>query len=169
MTDFYAPELKFVRAEAAALDSGQLDRWLQMWNSESLTYWIPSRAGDANPRGALNLVYDDKKRLKQRIDRLNGEFAHTQMPRSVLRRLLGWPDFQAVDSVPWASLPHQAMNYSLVRVPFVIAERRNGEQRIFSGEFEYVLLNENETVSMFAKKVLLDGIEDPVGNISFVW
>lgn len=75
----------FVYHEAALLDAGALEDWLELF-AEDCLYWIPSRAAAPDPARHVSIVYDDKPRLSARVARLLSGKEYAQEPPSVTCR-----------------------------------------------------------------------------------
>ncbi|MFZ0907393.1 MAG: aromatic-ring-hydroxylating dioxygenase subunit beta [Mycobacterium sp.] len=72
----------FLYAEAASLDSWQLDDWLLLFD-EDAKYEVPCNdALDGDPAHDLMLVDDNYTRLAARVERLNSRRAHREYPHS---------------------------------------------------------------------------------------
>ncbi len=79
----------FLYAEAALLDSWQLDQWLALF-AEGARYLVPpaGAAEDADPATTLFYIADDYHRLCERVKRLKKPTAHAEFPHSKCRRLV---------------------------------------------------------------------------------
>src|SRR6516162_6923199 len=78
---------RLLEREARLLDQLRYEDWLAMYAPECV-YWVPStpRAGD--PRREIAIMFDDRRRLEDRVYRLRTGFAWTQAPQSRTVRLL---------------------------------------------------------------------------------
>src|SRR4030081_318458 len=79
---------RFVYEEAELLDRGDFEAWLNLLADDAV-YWLPVDTSRHEPRGGLNLIYDDRHRLEDRIRRLRSGFSHTEEPLSRTSHLLG--------------------------------------------------------------------------------
>ncbi len=82
----------FLYREAKLLDDGQLDEWLNLF-TDDVRYWMPiteSLAVGAAHEGAgeWSIIEEDKRFLALRCERLGGNFAHSEQPRSRTRRFI---------------------------------------------------------------------------------
>jgi p-cumate 2,3-dioxygenase beta subunit len=76
--------------EADLLDQWALDEWLTLF-TEDAEYLVPPTdlAGeDANPDTSLFYVFDDRRRMQERVIRLKKTAAHSEWPRSKTRHLV---------------------------------------------------------------------------------
>jgi len=74
--------------EARLLDERRFEEWLALFTEDAI-YWIPAAGDPPDPKRQVSLVYDDRARLKLRIARLRGDFAHSQLPPSRVYRMVG--------------------------------------------------------------------------------
>lgn len=78
--------------EARVIDEGRLDEWLALFSRECI-YWIPFDE-HADPRTHVNLAFDDRRRLEDRLLRLRSGHAHTMSParriQHVVSAVEGW-------------------------------------------------------------------------------
>jgi 3-phenylpropionate/cinnamic acid dioxygenase small subunit len=58
----------FLHAEAALLDEGRHDEWLQLF-AEDGVYWVPSNQLDNDPSKHVSIIHDSKESLGKRIMR----------------------------------------------------------------------------------------------------
>ncbi|MBL4639716.1 MAG: hypothetical protein JKY57_04220 [Kordiimonadaceae bacterium] len=72
--------------EARLLDTRRFEEWLNLY-SEDCVYWLPAYL-NVDPRENVNVAFDDRRRLEDRIIRLETGFAHNQSPDRRLRRLV---------------------------------------------------------------------------------
>jgi len=79
---------------------------------------VPLREGQADPHTELNIVYDDLARMRDRIVRLTGAFAHAQDPPSRTVRSIAGFRFEAAGA-----------DEVIVRSTFILLEVRSGRQQ----------------------------------------
>lgn len=76
--------------EAACLDEWRLEDWLALYTGDA-EYLVPSTDVDgdnADPDRSLFYVFDDRKRMEERVIRLGKKGAHSEWPRSKTRHLV---------------------------------------------------------------------------------
>jgi p-cumate 2,3-dioxygenase subunit beta len=79
---------QFLYAEAALLDSWQLDEWLTLMHP-SARYRVPAPGWEKGSAAlTLQLINDDLKLLRGRVARLKSKHAHAESPKSHTRRLI---------------------------------------------------------------------------------
>jgi benzoate/toluate 1,2-dioxygenase subunit beta len=78
---------QFVYEEAELLDRMEFDQWLDLFDEESV-YWFPIDTTTSSPLDSLNLIYDDRPRLCDRLARLQSGFAFSEAPASQTSHML---------------------------------------------------------------------------------
>lgn len=147
---------QFLYHEADLMDEHRFDEWLALW-SEELLYWVPCNADDIDPRRQVSLMYDNRAALEDRLARLKSPSAHSQIPRSRLRRVLS----NIVVSQNTGGEIEATSN-------FILAESRHHRQNLFAGKSIHTLIDGPEGLSMAQKKVLLIDNDDYINNLSFI-
>jgi 3-phenylpropionate/cinnamic acid dioxygenase small subunit len=113
---------RLIEREARLLDQLRYDDWLNMYAAECI-YWVPStpRAGD--PRREISVMFDDRRRLEDRIYRLRTGFAWSQAPASRTVRLI-------TNLEVFATASEQVR---MLRSNFLISEFWGDETRVLTG------------------------------------
>ena len=78
---------RLLEREARFLDQLRYDDWLSMYASECV-YWVPSTPNAGDPRREIAIMFDDRRRLEDRIYRMRTGFAWSQAPASRTVRLV---------------------------------------------------------------------------------
>jgi len=78
---------RLLEREARLLDQLRYDEWLNMYAAECI-YWVPSTPQAGDPRREISVMFDDRRRLEDRIWRLRTGFAWSQAPASRTVRLI---------------------------------------------------------------------------------
>ncbi|MGK2940553.1 MAG: aromatic-ring-hydroxylating dioxygenase subunit beta [Immundisolibacter sp.] len=146
----------FLFHEADLLDEFAVEEWLALWTPDAC-YWVPcnGRAG-GDPTREVSLIYDDYARLQDRVWRLASPAAHSQRPRSRMRRVVGNIRFELREGEL-----HTRSN-------FLLAELRRGRQEIWSGVCQHRLLASGDNFQIKAKTVLLTQSDEAIDNLSFL-
>jgi 3-phenylpropionate/cinnamic acid dioxygenase small subunit len=147
---------EFLYAEAALLDEGRLEEWLELFTDDA-HYWLPPRPGDVDPDRETSLVYDDRDRLRDRVWRLTEGPAHAQIPPSRTQRVIGNVREPVAEGDEY-----------LVRSAFSLFEYRKGALRAFAGRCEHRLRPEADGLRIALKRVDLVNAEAPIHNLTFV-
>ncbi len=78
---------RLLEREARLLDQLRYDEWLALYAAECI-YWVPSTPQAGDPRREIAIMFDDRRRLEDRIYRLRTGFAWSQAPASRTVRLV---------------------------------------------------------------------------------
>ena len=78
---------RLLEREARLLDQLRYDDWLAMYAPECV-YWVPSTPQAGDPRREIAIMFDDRRRLEDRVYRLRTGFAWSQAPASRTVRLI---------------------------------------------------------------------------------
>ena len=70
---------RLLEREARLLDQLRYDDWLAMYAPECV-YWVPSTPNAGDPRREIAIMFDDRRRLEDRVYRLRTGFAWSQAP-----------------------------------------------------------------------------------------
>lgn len=108
--------------EARLLDRLQFREWLQLYTDECL-YWVPGTPNGGDPRREIAVMFDDRRRLEDRVFRLTTGFAWSQAPSSRTVRMISNVEVFASEN------PDQR----LVRSNFLIHEFWDDETRALPG------------------------------------
>jgi 3-phenylpropionate/cinnamic acid dioxygenase small subunit len=108
--------------EARLLDRLQFREWLQFYADECL-YWVPGTPNGGDPRREIAVMFDDRRRLEDRVFRLTTGFAWSQAPSSRTVRMVSNVEVFASEN------PDQR----LVRSNFLIHEFWDDETRALPG------------------------------------
>ncbi len=148
---------RLLEREARFLDQLRYDDWLAMYAPECV-YWVPStpRAGD--PRREIALMFDDRRRLEDRIYRMRTGFAWSQAPASRTVRL--------VTNVEVFSTVHD--DARMVRSNFLIGEFWDDETRQLTGWAAHRVVHDHAGWKIQAKQVNLIDCDQPIRNPSII-
>lgn len=147
---------RFLFHEADLMDEHRFEEWLAVWAPE-LNYWVPCNADDIDPSRQVSIIYDDRTSLENRVARLQSPSAHSQIPKSKLRRL--------ISNVVAEELAGGDIEASC---NFIVAESRHHRQVMFAGKARYLFDNGNDGLLIKQKKVLLIDNDDYINNLSFI-
>jgi 3-phenylpropionate/cinnamic acid dioxygenase small subunit len=142
-----APE-DFVVAEAALLDEGRFDDWLDLFADDG-RYWVPLLgARQADPVSHNSIAYEDRLLLRLRVERLKDPRAHSQHPPSGCQHVLQRAVIESVED---------AGDTVLLRTPFLYVEARGDEQVLLAGTCRHRLVARPSGWAIRLKRVdLLD-------------
>lgn len=78
----------FVEHEAELADAHRYQEWLDLWNGDRASYFVPYDDDDEGEQLRVAIIRDDYGQLCQRIQRLTSGSAHAQNPPSRLCRVI---------------------------------------------------------------------------------
>lgn len=134
----------FVVAEAALLDEGRLDEWLELFTEDG-RYWVPLLgARQIDPINHNSIAYEDRLLLRLRIDRLKDPRAHSQHPPSTSQHVLQRPTQERHDA---------AAGTVFLRTPFIYVESRGDEQLLFAGTCRHELVRREAGWAIRLKRI----------------
>jgi 3-phenylpropionate/cinnamic acid dioxygenase small subunit len=146
---------EFLYHEAALLDERRLQEWLELYSDDAL-YWIP-QGEDADPQRQVSIVYDDRRRLHERVLRLTSGFAYSQDPPSRTTHIVG--------NVRVLSNGDDAVQ---VASTLMLVEVRRNTQNVFAGSVEHELVPAGDSFRIRRKVVRLVNSDVPLGNVTFL-
>lgn len=143
--------------EARLLDQLNYEDWLKLYAAECI-YWVPATPNAGDPRREVAVMFDDRRRLEDRVYRLRTGFAWSQAPASRTVRLItnvevfGTGDDKA----------------RMVRSNFLISEFWGDEIRLLSGWAGHRFVYDNDRWEIQAKQVNLLECDQSIRNPSIV-
>ena len=146
----------FIYREARLMDEHRYDEWLALWTDDAV-YWVPSNNDDLDPMQNVSIIYDDRRRISDRINRLKSGMAYAQKPPSRMRRVVSNLEVEESGS-------DEVTVYS----NFVLTEIRRGVHNIWSGRTVHRLRMENGDLKMGFKKVLLLENDTEIPSLVFL-
>ena len=148
---------RLLEKEARLLDQDRLDDWLALYTPECL-YWVPATPHGGDPRGEIAVCFDDRRRLEDRIYRLNNEFAWSQQPRSRTARIISNVTvFQTADA-----------SELMVRSTFYTTEFQAGDWRKYTGWYGHRLRQYGDGWEILVKQVNLIDCDQNLRNLSVI-
>ena len=156
-----APDAREVEAflyrEARLADENRYDEWTALWTEDAL-YWVPSNLDDYDPREHISIIYDDRERLQDRVDRLKSGAAWSQEPRSRVRRVVSNIEIEAPD----------ANGEITASSNFVLGDLRRSLQTVYFARQMHRLRPTPQGLRLVYKKVMLLNSNEPIHNLSFI-
>lgn len=138
------------------MDEHRYREWLALWTEDGL-YWVPCNEDDIDPARHVSIIYDDRTRLEQRVDRLMSGAVLAQDPKPRMRRVLSNIEIEAADG---AELK--------VHSNFILALARAGGQQIWAGQSVHALRPERDAFLIRQKKVLLTNADQEMPLLQFL-
>ena len=148
---------RLVEREARLLDQLRYDDWLAMYAPECV-YWVPSTPHGGDPRREIAVMFDDRRRLEDRIYRLRTGFAWSQAPQSRTVRLI-------TNIEVFAAVRDDAR---MVRSNFMISEFWDKETRTLTGWAGHRVVRSGGGWKIAAKQVNLLECDQAIRNLSII-
>lgn len=152
----------FLFHEARLLDEARLDEWLALF-VDPCPYWLPIL--DDGSELEPSLILDDRRRLEERIFRLNETRAYAQEPPSRTQHNLSNVEIRG----DYSSGTRVLCNLTLFEVRIGDASQLDlGRPQVLAGRCDYMLSGAPPDLRIARKKVLLLTRDLPLANLSFI-
>jgi 3-phenylpropionate/cinnamic acid dioxygenase small subunit len=148
---------QLVEREARLLDQLRYDEWLAMYAAECV-YWVPSTPHAGDPRREIAVMFDDRRRLEDRIYRLRTGFAWSQAPQSRTIRLTSNVEV-------FATARDDAR---MIRSNFLISEFWDKETRMLTGWAGHRVVRAGGGWKIAAKQINLLECDQAIRNLSII-
>jgi 3-phenylpropionate/cinnamic acid dioxygenase small subunit len=146
----------FLYLEARLVDEHRYQEWLSLWEQSGTLYWVPCNDDDIDPRRQVSIIYDDRNRMVERVERLLSGSVLAQQPVPKMRRLVSNIEIEktADDELTVAS-------------NFILATARAGRQELWAGRTIH-RLRVGAATKIIAKKVLLNNSDQEIPLLQFL-
>ena len=148
---------RLLEREARVLDQLRYDDWLAMYAPECV-YWVPSTPNAGDPRREIAIMFDDRRRLEDRIYRMRTGFAWSQAPASRTVRF--------VSNVEVFSTARD--DARMLRSNFLISEFWGDETRVLTGWAGHRVVRDGAAWKIQAKQVNLIDCDQSIRNPSII-
>ena len=148
---------RLIEREARLLDQLRYDDWLGLYTAECI-YWVPSTPAAGDPRREISIMFDDRRRLEDRVYRLRTGFAWSQAPASRTVRLV-------TNVEVFATARDDAL---MLRSNFLINEFWGDETRVLTGWAGHRMLRDGDNWKIQAKQVNLIDCDQCIRNPSII-
>jgi 3-phenylpropionate/cinnamic acid dioxygenase small subunit len=148
---------RLLEREARLLDQLHYEDWLAMYASECI-YWVPATPKAGDPRREISVMFDDRRRLEDRVYRLRTGFAWSQAPASRTVRL--------ITNVEVFATAHD--DTRMLRSNFLISEFWSDETRVLTGWAGHHVVGDGDGWKIRAKQVNLIECDQCIRNPSII-
>ena len=149
--------IELVYHEARLLDEGRFREWLDLF-AEDGCYWVAAEPGQTDPQHPPSPVYEDRRLLRTRVEKLASTLAASGEPPSRSQHLLGAPQVDGIDEVG------SGRTYT----PFHCVEARTDRQVIHAGWARHEIVRERGALRIRLKRVDLLNFDAPHGSIQLL-
>lgn len=146
-----------VEREARILDNLLFEDWLKLFAPEC-AYWVPSTPERGDPRREIAVMFDDRRRLEDRVYRLRTGYAWSQAPSSRTSRLVANVEV----------FRGKSAEQRMVRSNFIISEFWDNEIRTLCGWAGHRFRKANGDWLISAKQVNLLNCDQCIRNPSII-
>jgi 3-phenylpropionate/cinnamic acid dioxygenase small subunit len=159
---------EFLFDEADLLDARRLDEWTSLFADDAV-YWLPMDPDQATPGDGLNIIYDDRPRLLDRVSRLGSGLAFSDEPHSATSHTLSPVRLLAGQRAQDAAggralLPGE----HAVAARCVIGRARQGRVDTFHTRIRWVLREAGGSLLIVMKRIDLLNAQDPLPVLTFL-
>ena len=153
----YLQVSQFLFREAEVLDTRAFDRWIDLWQADDITYWVPCNSDDGDVRNSLSIILDDREHLEERVSRLLDKKAHTFQPQPRTQRLVGNICIEEICG-----------NEIVATSIFSLAQTHRERHSFWFGRSRHELLVQADKILIRKKKVCLLNNDDAMPNLLFL-
>lgn len=146
---------QFLFLEARLQDTHAYDEWEALWADDAI-YWVPAN-GASDPDTRMSIIYDNRSRIRVRVNQLKTGRHHTQTPRSELARI-----------VSNVELIEAAGDEVEVLANVLIFEDNLRGETLWAARNEYRLRMSSGGIKLVRKKVSLVNNHKPIFTLSFL-
>lgn len=147
---------QFVVAEARLADESRYDEWEALWDDEEAKYWVPIDP-DSDPGRTVSYINDNRRRIRSRMAQLKSGSRHSQVPPSIMRRLLSNFEFDHGDD-----------GVATVRANFLLIEFRD-HQTLWAGQYVYRIRTDHpQGLRLLEKQVRLVNRSGAIPTLAFI-
>lgn len=147
---------RFLYREARLMDEHRYAEWLQLWADDG-RYWVPCNDDDIDPTRQVSIIYDDRERLQQRVERLLSGSVLAQDPKPRMRRL--------VSNIEVAAATGGELS---VESNFILGFARGETQQIWAGRSIHRLRRDGQDFKIAHKKVMLINADQEMPLLQFL-
>ena len=147
---------RFLYREARLMDEHRYEEWLGLW-ADDACYWVPCNDDDIDPMREVSIIYDDRERLQQRVERLMSGSVLAQDPKPRMRRLVSNIEVEDAGGAEIA-----------VQSNFIVGFARGDTQQVWAGRTIHKLRRTGGDFRIFYKKVMLINADQEMPLLQFL-
>jgi len=147
---------RFLYREARLMDEHRYAEWLELWADDG-RYWVPCNDDDIDPTRQVSIIYDDRERLQQRVERLLSGSVLAQDPKPRMRRLVSNIEIGAA-----------AGGDLSVESNFILGFARGDTQQVWAGRSIHRLRRDGQGFKIAHKKVMLINADQEMPLLQFL-
>jgi|TARA_B110000263_G_scaffold89000_1_gene77774 benzoate/toluate 1,2-dioxygenase beta subunit len=149
--------------EGRLIDGRRFAEWEALWVEEGI-YWVPANGDDTDPHSQVSLIYDNRSRMHNRVERYVGGKAISQQPPPRTVHLVGNVTIEPAASDSTVDDDVSLVIHSTVHV----AESRPGVRVDWVGRVIHHLVERQGALRIVFKKVMLVDNDQELTTIDFL-
>jgi 3-phenylpropionate/cinnamic acid dioxygenase small subunit len=123
---------QFLYLEARLQDEHRYDEWDALWTDDGV-YWVPANGDDTDPEQHMSIIYDNRSRIRLRVNQFHTGKRHTQLPQSRLRRVVSNVEILGQEGGDWCVASNALVFESHTRGEVLWASRNTFHLRQVDG------------------------------------
>lgn len=148
---------EFLIHEARLLDARRFEDWMALFADDG-DYWVPAAPDQESPTEAVSIFYEDRALMDVRVRLLSHPANYAQLPPSRTRHLIA--------NITVEDHGGEVAGEIAVRSSLVMAEYRDGRQRVFAADCRHRLRREDGGFRIVRKRVDLVDCDAVHGGMS---
>lgn len=154
--------------EARLIDERRFAEWEALWVDEGI-YWVPANGEDTDPNTDVSLVYDNRSRMHNRVERYVGGKAYSQQPPPRTVHLVANVAVEHAEAAgPGGDGAGGADAVRVVHSTLQVAESRPGARIDWVGRVTHHLVERDGALRIAFKKVVLVDNDQELTTIDFL-
>ena len=149
--------------EARLIDGRRFAEWEALWVEDGI-YWVPANGDDTDPHSQVSLIYDNRSRMHNRVERYVGSKAISQQPPPRTVHLVSNVIVEPAASDGTVDGDVSLVVHSTVQV----AESRPGVRVDWVGRVIHHLVEREGALRIVFKKVVLVDNDQELTTIDFL-
>ena len=154
---------QFLFLEARLIDGRRFAEWEALWAEDGI-YWVPANGDDTDPHSQVSLIYDNRSRMHNRVERYVGGKAISQQPPPRTVHLVSNVIVEPAASDGTVDGDVSLVVHSTVQV----AESRPGVRVDWVGRVIHHLVEREGALRIVFKKVVLVDNDQELTTIDFL-
>lgn len=154
--------------EGRLIDERRFAEWEALWVDEGI-YWVPANGEDTDPDVDVSLIYDNRSRMHNRVERYVGGKAYSQQPPPRTVHLVGNVMVGPAEPVERAEPGADGADVRrIVHSTVQVAESRPGVRIDWVGRVTHHLVERDGALRIAYKKVVLVDNDQELTTIDFL-
>lgn len=153
--------------EARLIDERRFAEWEALWVDEGV-YWVPANGEHTDPHTEVSLIYDNRSRMHNRVERYVGGKAYSQQPPPRTVHLVSNVAVERPGPVEPGDGAGGDGGQLVVHSTLQVAESRPGARIDWVGRVTHHLVERDGALRIAFKKVVLVDNDQELTTIDFL-